>query len=366
MTDADRQHSHQAGGHHEHPPAAPGPAMPPAAPGPAMAQPVDRVAEQKERNLRFAPVLPQRVSWARVAAFVVLALGLAWAVCAPMWASGQGLNHPLAQVLMVAMMYTPTVAALLVTFVGGRPPSIPRRLGLGPLRPVGRVVGVTAISLAVFCLLPFLAVLLGGALGLVQLDLTSFSAAQAQLDQVAQLTGSSDGMTPQQLVLVTVLVVPLNALVSSLAAFGEELGWRGWLVPNLLPLGRWPALLLSGLVWSVWHAPIILLGYNFGYTDIRGLALMTCFCLPLGVLLGWLRLRTASLWPAVVAHGAVNAATSATLILLAADQLQDVRQLGLGTFVGIPGWVLTVALIVLLVLTGQLRKQAEPGVPSSV
>src|SRR5690625_7569209 len=101
-----------------------------------MAQAVDRVAEHKERNLRFAPVLPQRVSWARVAAFVVLALGLAWAVCAPMWVSGQGLNHPLTQVLMVAMMYTPAVAALLVTFVGGRPPSIPRRLGLGPLRPV--------------------------------------------------------------------------------------------------------------------------------------------------------------------------------------------------------------------------------------
>src|SRR5699024_2450874 len=104
MTDADREHPHEAGRQHEPPPAAPGPAMPPAAPGPAMppaapgpamAQAVDRVAEQKERNLRFAPVLPERVSWARVAAFVVLALGLAWAVCAPMWVSGQGLNHPL-------------------------------------------------------------------------------------------------------------------------------------------------------------------------------------------------------------------------------------------------------------------------------
>jgi len=358
MTDGDRpQEPPGAARQHDVPPAAPGPGVPPA---------IDRVAEQKERNIRFAPVLPDRVSWARIGAFVVLALGLAWAVCAPMWVSGQGLNHPLTQVLMVAMMYTPTVAALLVTFVGGRPPSIPRRLGLGPLRPVGRVVGMTVVSLAVFCVLPFLAVLLGGALGLVQLDLSSFSAAQAQLDEVAQLTGSTGGMSPRQLALVTVLVVPLNALVSSLAAFGEELGWRGWLVPNLLPLGRWPALLLSGLVWSLWHAPIILLGYNFGYTDIRGLALMTGFCLPLGVLLGWLRLRTASLWPAVVAHGAVNAATSATLILLAADQLQDVRQLGLGTFLGIPGWLLTVALVVLLVLTGQLRKQAEPGVPSSV
>ena len=319
------------------------------------------VAEQRERNARFAPVLPQTVSWPRVGVFVLIAMGLAWAACSPMWLSGQGLAHPLSQALMALMMFSPTVAALAVTFIGGRPKSVPRLLGLGPVRPVRRTLGMTALSLGAFCLLPFLAVLLGGALGLVQLDLTHFSAAAAQVETMD--VPGMEGMTPETYVLINVLAVPVNALVSSLAAFGEELGWRGWLVPNLLPLGRWPALLLSSVIWSLWHAPIILLGYNFGYTDARGLALMTGFCLGTGVLLGWLRLRTASVWPAVIGHGTFNAATGATLLLLHADQFADSGQIGIGTFLGLPGWILMAAVIVVLVITGQFRKQAEPGVP---
>ncbi|HIZ36792.1 MAG TPA: CPBP family intramembrane metalloprotease [Candidatus Ruania gallistercoris] len=285
-------------------------------------------------------------------------MGLAWAVCAPMWVSGQGLAHPLSQVLMAAMMFTPTLATLAVVFLGGRPKSVPRLLGLGPIRPAGRTLGMTALSLGLLCVLPFLAALLGGALGLVQLDLANFSAAAAQIEALGV-----PGMDAQTYVLVNVLAVPVNAVISSLAAFGEELGWRGWLLPNLLPLGRWPALLLSSVIWALWHAPIILLGYNFGYTDARGLALMTGFCLGLGMFLGWLRLRTASVWPAVVGHGAVNAATAATLLLLHADQLADTAQIGIGTFLGLPGWALMAVLIVVLVVTGQFRKQAEPGVP---
>ena len=323
----------------------------------------DRVAGtgNTSENDRFAPVLPETVSWPRVGVFALLAIGLAWAACSPMWVSGQGLAHPLSQVLMATMMFTPTVAALAVVFLGGRPKSVPRLLGLGPIRPVGRTLGMTALSLGAFCVLPFLAILLGGAFGLVQLDLTGFSAAAEQIEAMG-VPGMAD-LSPQTYVLITVAAVPVNALVSSFAAFGEELGWRGWLLPNLLPMGRWPALLLSSAIWSLWHAPIILLGYNFGYTDARGLALMTGFCLGLGVALGWLRLRTASVWPAVVGHGAVNAATAATLLLLHADQLADTGQIGIGTFLGLPGWAVMAVLIVVLVVSGQFRKQAEPGVP---
>ena len=319
------------------------------------------VAEQRERNARFAPVLPQTVSWPRVGVFVLLAMGLAWVVCSPMWVSGQGLAHPLSQVLMAAMMFTPTVATLAVVFIGGRPKSVPRLLGLGPLRPVRRTLGMTVLSLGMFCVLPFLAVFLGGAVGLIRLDLTNFSAAAAQIEALG--VPGMEGIGPETYVLINVLAVPVNALISSLAAFGEELGWRGWLLPNLLPLGRWPALLLSSVIWSLWHAPIILLGYNFGYTDARGLVLMTGFCLGVGVLLGWLRLRTASVWPAVIGHGAVNTATAATLLLLHADQLGDTAQIGIGTFLGLPGWILMAAGIVVLVVSGQFRKQAEPGIP---
>src|SRR5699024_10561760 len=141
-------------------------------------------------------------------------------------------------------------------------------------------------------------------------------------------------------------------------------GWRGWLLPNLRSLGTWPALLLSGVIWGVWHAPLILLGYNFGYTDLRGVGLMIVFCVFVGILLGWLRLRTATVWPCVLGHAAINSASSVSLMLLSASELKDVQALGMGSFLGIPGWILMAVVIVVLVLTRQLRKQVRAGAPT--
>ncbi|SEE31919.1 CPBP family intramembrane glutamic endopeptidase [Ruania alba] len=319
----------------------------------------DRVAQQRERNARFAPITPERVPWRAVAVFVVLAMGLAWAACAPLWASGLGLEHPQFAVLVAAMMYSPTVAALVTVFLVDRPRSIPRLLGLGPIRPLGRTIGFGVAGLAGFCVLPFLALFLGSAMGMVDLDLENLSGIEATLDpeMLAQ-------MNAQTFLMVSILALPVNTLVSAFATFGEELGWRGWLLPNLLPLGTWPALLASGLIWALWHAPIILLGYNYGYTDLRGMALMIGFCVPLGIVFGWLRLRTASVWPAVLAHAAVNTATNVTVLMIHADALDDVRALGLGTFLGAPGWIVMGALILALVLARQFRHRAQPGVPS--
>ena len=71
--------------------------------------------------------------------------------------------------------------------------------------------------------------------------------------------------------------------------------------------GGGPALLLSGAFWGFWHAPLILLGYNFGEPNPLGLAMMIVGSMLIGVIIGWTRLHTGSVWPAVLAHGAFNA-----------------------------------------------------------
>ncbi|GAA1283023.1 hypothetical protein GCM10009609_54650 [Pseudonocardia aurantiaca] len=88
--------------------------------------------------------------------------------------------------------------------------------------------------------------------------------------------------------------------------FGEEVGWS-YLLPKLLPLGLWPALLLSGVTWGVFHAPFTLLGYH--YPDLAGgwaIVSTTVASVLLGTLMAWLRLSTGSIWPAVVAHASAN------------------------------------------------------------
>jgi uncharacterized protein len=92
------------------------------------------------------------------------------------------------------------------------------------------------------------------------------------------------------------------------AATGEELGWRGVLVPNMARIAdaRLVAF-LPGAVWAVWHYPNILLFGNPETPLLFSLACFTLMVIGLGVFLSWLRLASGSVWPAAVFHGTHNA-----------------------------------------------------------
>lgn len=294
----------------------------------------------------------RRVPWSAVIVFTVLACGLAWLVALPLWL-GDGLAEPLAGVLLPAMMLTPAIAALIVTFAMRIPARGERArfLGLWPLRPAKRVVWLMVAAWLVPPILVALTVLVSAALGFVRLDLT-FAAFAVEL-QKALPAGSP--MPPVEVVVFAqIAMIPFAALLNAIPAFGEELGWRGWLVPALRPLGTWPTLLLSGAIWGFWHSPIILLGYNFGRTDLSGVLLMIGGCVAWGILLGWLRLRSASVWPAVIAHGSLNAAAGLIVIFAAAKP-----DLALAGPLGVAGWIVLAAVIAVLVATGQFRRQPE-------
>ncbi|MBW9093484.1 CPBP family intramembrane metalloprotease [Microbacterium jejuense] len=293
---------------------------------------------------------PARVPWGAVAAYAALACGLAWGVAAPLWL-GEGLASPLAGLLLPLMMLTPAIATVVVVFAfrvprGGRA----RFLGLWPLRPAGRLVLFLALALVLPVVVVVATALVAGALGLVRLDLVGFSAF------AAQVSANAPAGTPLPPVAVLVALqfaaLPFGALVNSLLAFGEELGWRGWLQTALLPLGTWPALLITGAVWGLWHAPVILRGYNFARPDIAGVLLMVGGCVAWGVLFGWLRLRSASLWPAVLAHGSLNALAGIVLVLAAAGETPD---LGLVGPLGVVSWGVLAVVIGVIVLLRQFR-----------
>lgn len=288
--------------------------------------------------------------------FIALALGLAWLFAVPLWADG-GLASPLFGILVPIMMFTPTMAVVIVLFVLRPVPKGERLrfLGIWPLRPAKRVVWLTVIGLFAPFVLIVASVFIAALCGWVQLDLVHFSG------YAEVLAASAPAGTPlppagiaiaAQLVMIPIVAATVNAFV----AFGEELGWRGFLVPALRPLGTWPALLISGATWGLWHAPVILLGYNFGRYDISGVLFMTGGCIAWGVLLGWLRLRSASVWPAVFAHGMMNATAGLIGLLYAAGTTFDMALAGP---VGVAGWITCALVVVVLVLTGQFRRQPE-------
>ena len=277
------------------------------------------------------------------------ALGLS--ISFPLWSSGQGLRLPTARILLDLMMFAPAVGVLAVRiFLPNSVMPFAQTTGIG----IGRWpqslgywffawFGLTAIGLAT----PFV----GALLGVFRLDLVNFSGYRHLLLQRPDGDAALARFPVQTLALIqlgSLIVAPgLNAIFT----FCEEWGWRGFLLPKLLPLGQWPALILSGILWGLWYSPVILLGYDYSFHPKFGIILMTIFCVIFGVLLGWLRLATGSIWPAAIGHGALNTVGGFTYVVADANQTIDTAQL---TILGWTGWILPLLVILLLVLLKRL------------
>lgn len=138
----------------------------------------------------------------------------------------------------------------------------------------------------------------------------SLSMVQAMLQQAAPEQQVPEVNPWLAVIAGAVQAILLAPLLNALPIFGEEFGWRAYLQPKLMPLGGRRAMLLMGLVWGVWHWPVVAMGYNFGLdyagAPWLGMLLMVWFTLVFGTLVGWLALRGGSVWPAVIAHGALN------------------------------------------------------------
>jgi uncharacterized protein len=102
--------------------------------------------------------------------------------------------------------------------------------------------------------------------------------------------------------------VALGLGISSAMALGEEIGFRGYLLPRLMQLGATRALLLSGLLHAIWHFPLMLLTPVYpilGSWFVVGPIILLTLTMA-GVFYGYLQLTSKSVWPATLAHGTIN------------------------------------------------------------
>jgi uncharacterized protein len=98
-------------------------------------------------------------------------------------------------------------------------------------------------------------------------------------------------------------------LVLSLShALGEEIGWRGFLVPELARTYSFTTTaLVSGIVWSLWHYPILIYGdYNAGTPAWYELMCFTAMVISLSFIFAWMRLKSGSLWTGAILHASHN------------------------------------------------------------
>lgn len=292
-----------------------------------------------------------------IALFLTLAFGLAWLVTLPLWL-GEGISSPLFTVVALAMMATPAIAAVVVVLKTEPRGSRAQALGLRLVGSKRRLLGFLGLALVTPIALIAIALVVGSLLGVYTADLETFSGFSAFVE--AQL--AAGGLDPLPMPIGTFVVIQCAsilpaALINTIPAFGEELGWRGWLLPKLLPLGTLPAIAVSGIIWGLWHAPVILLGHNYpGVPGWLAMLTMVGMCIVVGAIFGWLRLRSQSVWPAALAHGSFNAAAGMGLLFSSADAPFDPT---VATILGWTGWIVPAAIVVALVATGQFAQRKD-------
>jgi membrane protease YdiL (CAAX protease family) len=133
-------------------------------------------------------------------------------------------------------------------------------------------------------------------------DFASFSAG----------AGASWGFPAWPRACALLLTIPIYAsmgVIRSVAsALGEEIGWRGFMLPRLTARFGWFfGCLISGLIWASWHYPLLLFAdYNAGTPKLFALTCFTLMVIGSAFQLAWLRLRSQSLWPCALLHGSHN------------------------------------------------------------
>lgn len=214
----------------------------------------------------YRETVPASVPWRELALFVAITFVGITAV-AVAWTSFGDLNDESDALLFGGIgMFTPAAGLVLTAVITGAIRT-PRRwlasTGLIPTTPWRRHVAYLAIGLA---------------LPLVLLALTLGIGVAAGVYQISQ--PFPFGALAEELAVNLLTFLPLLVLM-----FGEEWGW-GYLLPRLLPLGIWPGVLLSGLIWGLFHAPLTLQGYLYpNLPGLLGTLLFTVGSVLLGCLM---------------------------------------------------------------------------------
>jgi membrane protease YdiL (CAAX protease family) len=215
--------------------------------------------------------------------FLILTFTISWCEVYFIVSSEAGI-HNTARAL--ALMWTPGVVGLVLSWVfGWRFKDIGFKIGNWRHYLVSYAVPAVTSLLILFALLLF---------GLGDFEISP---------KLIERSGSFQAA----LVKILVLSPIFGALFGFFSGLGEEIGWRGFLHSRIIEL-KWPhPYLLTGIVWAVWHWPLILFS-NYATSDlpILSVALFTVMVTSLSVFMGWMRTKSGSVFTAALIHGSHN------------------------------------------------------------
>ena len=277
-----------------------------------------------------------------LATFLVIAFVLAWILfLAPLaFKNVDAQIQPLITTAFYSLaMWAPGIGALVAT-----------KRSEGSLKSLNiKTLGSKRYYLWAWLLFPILAVLTG--IVTVLFRAAEFDPNFTLINEALATMPESEELTPALLMSLQIFAaLTVGPLFNTLFAFGEELGWRGFLLPKLMPLGEWKAILISNIIWGIWHAPAIVQGHNYPGYPVAGVFMMVIFTVLAGIILSWLYLKTQSPWAPALGHGALNAVAGLPVMFLVPGF--DIA-IG-GTLASVMGWIALAIFVAWLVGTHRI------------
>jgi membrane protease YdiL (CAAX protease family) len=234
-----------------------------------------------------------------IAAYIAIAYGVAWAA----WEASFQLDGATSQLVFYLGAFAPALAAIIVR----------KWVTREGFEDAGLAVDVRAWPYYVIAWVLPLAVVL-----VIAAEAMAFSIADPDFSSLTALRAMHHEL-PANLVPYSGFLMIVQELIRAVmftpVLWGEEFGWRGYLQPRLAPGRPLVAAVLTGIIWSVWHYPLILRGYNYPENPWLGLLLFPVTSIALSIIFGWLRENSGSIWAPSLAHSSINAVGGSLSVL---------------------------------------------------
>jgi membrane protease YdiL (CAAX protease family) len=270
-----------------------------------------------------------------VAAYLVIAFGGAWLCWAIALGLGISVRSPWFQLAMLPGGFAPAIAAVIVR-------KWITREGFGD---AGLHLHLSQWRYyAIALILPYVVV----AAIIAEASLTGRGRPDLSLLPALRVLVPSGTRLPPQLPLALRLGMPFQFMIVAVIAapllWGEEFGWRGYLQRRWFVKRPLLAAVATGIVWGVWHFPLLLRGYDYFDSPAWGLLVFPVDAVFLSIIFAWLHNSTGSIWAPSLAHAATNAIgiSLTTLLFLGTSNLLFVGYLGILSWMplgGLAAWI---------------------------
>lgn len=282
--------------------------------------------------------------YSKTSLFIFFTFSISWLMFTVFFIMGGRWNTVQAQIMMVCYMFSPLLSSVIVQkAVYGEP--LKRYLGIS-----FKLNWWFLASWLIMPLVTFAVIGISIAFPSISFDpaMEGFFSKYASVLNPEQLAQMKEQMLNAKALFFFIGVLQAliaGVTINAVAAFGEEAGWRGLLIKEYDGKHFWDATLRIGLIWGLWHAPVIALGYNYPDHPKIGVFMMMVWCILLSAIFNYIRIKSKSVIAAAFIHGTTNAVAGLALLYISGGN--DI----ITGLTGLPGFIalsLTIGILFIL------------------